>query len=76
VAVHAFLRGELPFTGIPRVIEATLATLPAVAVRHFSDLYEADAHAREVARSEATAVAREVATGEATAVARPEAGRA
>jgi hypothetical protein len=46
------------------VIEATLATLPAVAVRHFSDLYEADAQAREVAR------------GEATAVARPEAGRA
>jgi 1-deoxy-D-xylulose-5-phosphate reductoisomerase len=50
VAVHAFLRGELPFTGIARVIESTLAELPARPVRHFSDLYEADSHAREVAK--------------------------
>jgi 1-deoxy-D-xylulose-5-phosphate reductoisomerase len=50
VAVHAFLRGELPFTGIARVIESTLAELPAHPVRHFADLYAADAEAREVAR--------------------------
>jgi 1-deoxy-D-xylulose-5-phosphate reductoisomerase len=50
VAVHAFLRGELSFTGIARVIESTLAELPARPLRHFSDLYEADAEAREVAR--------------------------
>jgi 1-deoxy-D-xylulose-5-phosphate reductoisomerase len=50
VAVHAFLRGELPFTGIARVIESTLAELPARPVRHFSDLYAADGEAREVAR--------------------------
>jgi 1-deoxy-D-xylulose-5-phosphate reductoisomerase len=50
VAVHAFLCGELSFTGIARVIESTLAELPARPVRHFSDLYEADAQAREVAR--------------------------
>jgi 1-deoxy-D-xylulose-5-phosphate reductoisomerase len=50
VAVHAFLRGELPFAGIARVIESTLAEMPAQPVRHFSDLYEADSHAREVAR--------------------------
>ena len=50
VAVHAFLAGDLSFTGIPRVIESTLAELPAQPVRHFSDLYAADAHAREVAR--------------------------
>jgi 1-deoxy-D-xylulose-5-phosphate reductoisomerase len=50
VAVHAFLRGELPFTGIARVIDSTLAELPARPVMHFSDLYEADAQAREVAR--------------------------
>jgi 1-deoxy-D-xylulose-5-phosphate reductoisomerase len=50
VAVHAFLRGELSFTGIARVIDSTLAGLPARPVRHFSDLYEADAEAREVAR--------------------------
>jgi len=50
VAVHAFLRGELSFTGIARVIESTLAELAARPVRHFSDLYEADSQAREVAR--------------------------
>jgi 1-deoxy-D-xylulose-5-phosphate reductoisomerase len=50
VAVHAFLRGELSFTGIARVIESTLAELPARPVRHFSDLYAADSEAREVAR--------------------------
>jgi 1-deoxy-D-xylulose-5-phosphate reductoisomerase len=50
VAVHAFLRGELSFTGIAQVIESTLAELPAQPVRQFSDLYEADAQAREVAR--------------------------
>jgi 1-deoxy-D-xylulose-5-phosphate reductoisomerase len=50
VAVHSFLRGELAFAGIAHVIESTLAELPAQPVRHFSDLYDADSHAREVAR--------------------------
>ena len=50
VAVHAFLAGDLSFTGIPRVIESTLSELPAQPVRHFSDLYAADAQARDVAR--------------------------
>jgi 1-deoxy-D-xylulose-5-phosphate reductoisomerase len=50
VAVHAFLRGQLSFTGIARVIESTLGELPARPVRHFSDLYEADTQAREIAR--------------------------
>src|SRR5215211_7000432 len=64
VAVHGFLAGELSFTGIARVIEGTLAELPARPVRHFADLYDADAEAREVAR------------GKAGPVARPEAERA
>ena len=50
VAVHAFLAGDLSFTGIPRVIESTLSELPTQPVRHFSDLYSSDAQAREVAR--------------------------
>ncbi len=50
VAVHAFLRGELSFPGIARVIESTLSELPARPVRHFSDLYQADSEAREIAR--------------------------
>jgi 1-deoxy-D-xylulose-5-phosphate reductoisomerase len=50
VAVHAFLADDLSFTGIPRVIESTLSELPVQPVRHFSDLYLADAQGREVAR--------------------------
>jgi 1-deoxy-D-xylulose-5-phosphate reductoisomerase len=50
VAVHAFLRGELAFTGIAAVIESTLSEMPARPVRHFSDLYRADDEAREIAR--------------------------
>ncbi|HEX2232002.1 MAG TPA: 1-deoxy-D-xylulose-5-phosphate reductoisomerase [Thermoleophilaceae bacterium] len=50
VAVHAFLRGELSFTGIARVIESTLAELPPRPLREFSDLYAADSEARAVAR--------------------------
>ena len=50
VAVHAFLTGDLSFTGIARVIESTLSELPSQPVRHFSDLYAADTQAREVAR--------------------------
>jgi 1-deoxy-D-xylulose-5-phosphate reductoisomerase len=50
MAVHAFLRGALGFNGIARLIEGTLAELPARPVRHFSDLYRADGEAREVAR--------------------------
>ena len=58
VAVHAFLRGELSFTNIAGVIESTLSELPARPVRHFSDLYGADAEAREVARGKARPSAR------------------
>jgi 1-deoxy-D-xylulose-5-phosphate reductoisomerase len=50
IAVHAFLAGELSFLGIAEVIEQTLAALPERPVRHFSDLYAADAEAREQAR--------------------------
>ena len=49
VAVAAFLDGELPFTGIPEVIERSLESIPARPVGHFSDLYRADADAREQA---------------------------
>jgi len=50
IAVHAFLNGGLPFLGIADVIAQTLASLPERPVRHFSDLYAADAEARERAR--------------------------
>ncbi|HKP89656.1 MAG TPA: 1-deoxy-D-xylulose-5-phosphate reductoisomerase [Thermoleophilaceae bacterium] len=50
VAVAAFLAGELPFTGIAEVVARALAALEPGPVRHFSDLYRADAAARETAR--------------------------
>jgi 1-deoxy-D-xylulose-5-phosphate reductoisomerase len=50
IAVHAFLDGGLPFLGIAAVIGRTLAAVPGRPVRHFSDLYAADAEARERAR--------------------------
>jgi 1-deoxy-D-xylulose-5-phosphate reductoisomerase len=50
VAVHAFLGDRLGFLDIARVIERALDELPARQVRHFSDLYEADAEARGLTR--------------------------
>jgi 1-deoxy-D-xylulose-5-phosphate reductoisomerase len=49
VAVHAFLTGRLPFTGIAEVIDATLQELPGGPVRAFESLFEADRGARELA---------------------------
>ena len=50
VAVEAFLDGRIPFTGIPEVIERTLEAIPGGPVRHFEDLFDVDAAAREHAR--------------------------
>jgi len=50
IAVQAFLDRQIPFTGIADVIERALHEVPAEPVRHFSDLYRADAAARERAR--------------------------
>ena len=47
VAVAAFLDERIPFTAIPRIVEQTLAELPAVEPTHFQDLYAVDAEARE-----------------------------
>ena len=49
VAVHAFLEGELAFSGIAEVIEEALDALPPRPVGHFTDLYRADEEAREAA---------------------------
>jgi 1-deoxy-D-xylulose-5-phosphate reductoisomerase len=46
VAVHAFLDGRIPFTGIADTIEGVLAEMPAAPVGHFDDLFAADAEAR------------------------------
>jgi 1-deoxy-D-xylulose-5-phosphate reductoisomerase len=50
VAVEAFLAGELSFPGIAEVVERALDDIEVQPVRHFSDLYRADAEARGRAR--------------------------
>jgi 1-deoxy-D-xylulose-5-phosphate reductoisomerase len=48
VAVQAFLDGQLPFTGIPEMIERALETVETQPLTSFDDLYLADAEARRV----------------------------
>jgi 1-deoxy-D-xylulose-5-phosphate reductoisomerase len=50
VAVQAFLDGEIGFTAIAEVIDRALDAHEPGPVRHFSDLYRADAEARIGAR--------------------------
>jgi 1-deoxy-D-xylulose-5-phosphate reductoisomerase len=50
VAVDAFLRDELAFLAIPRIIEATLEKMPHTAVDSLAALLEIDQVARECAR--------------------------
>jgi len=49
IAVHAFLRGRLPFLGIAEVVETALERLEPQPVRAFDSLYEADREARALA---------------------------
>jgi 1-deoxy-D-xylulose-5-phosphate reductoisomerase len=51
VAVQAFLARRLPFTGIGRVIETTLAKCEAGAARDLDAVLDADSRARRVADS-------------------------
>jgi 1-deoxy-D-xylulose-5-phosphate reductoisomerase len=57
VAVQAFLDDEIRFTAIAEVIERALDAHEPGPVRHFSDLYRADAEARIGARELIEAVA-------------------
>jgi 1-deoxy-D-xylulose-5-phosphate reductoisomerase len=51
VAVAAFLDGRLPFLGIPEIVQRTLESVEAPAVRDLPDLLLVDAEARRVAES-------------------------
>jgi len=57
IAVHAFLNGRLPFTGIAQVIEHTLHELGGTPVHSFETLYAADADARERAEERVAVLA-------------------
>jgi len=49
VAVHAFLREEIPLTRIPVVIEKTMERLPSLKIRSITECMEFDRKARQVA---------------------------
>ncbi|HSJ95157.1 MAG TPA: 1-deoxy-D-xylulose-5-phosphate reductoisomerase [Gaiellaceae bacterium] len=49
VAVEAFLAGELPFTGIPEVVERTLSAVGTPPAAGLDELVDRDAEARRVA---------------------------
>jgi 1-deoxy-D-xylulose-5-phosphate reductoisomerase len=51
VAVEAFLQGAIPFTGIPRTIEAVLASTPEAHPETIAGVLAADGEAREQARA-------------------------
>jgi 1-deoxy-D-xylulose-5-phosphate reductoisomerase len=51
VAVAAFLDRQLPFLGIPAVIEKTLAAMPRLRPSSISDILAADREARRLARA-------------------------
>ncbi len=51
IAVAAFLAGDLPFLGIPQMIERVLALTPAANPGSIAEVLAADAAARETAQS-------------------------
>ena len=52
VAVAAFLQRQIPFPGIPEVVENVLARMPGVKFARMDDVLAADAEARRVAKEE------------------------
>jgi 1-deoxy-D-xylulose-5-phosphate reductoisomerase len=58
VAVAAFLDGELPFLGIPDVVERTLSAVQAPPARDLEELVAVDGEARRVAGALTTELVR------------------
>jgi 1-deoxy-D-xylulose-5-phosphate reductoisomerase len=57
VAVAAFLAGEIPFTGIPELVDRVLGAVAAPPPAHFADLFDRDREARETAERELRSLA-------------------
>ena len=60
VAVEAFLRGSLPFTGIPKVVERVMRQTPVGELASLADVLECDREARDRARVAVEASGRSV----------------
>jgi 1-deoxy-D-xylulose-5-phosphate reductoisomerase len=57
VAVAAFLERQIPFLGIPEVVESVLARTLRVKIEKMDDVLAADAEARRIAREEVNRLA-------------------
>jgi len=57
VAVAAFLERQIPFLGIPEVVEKVLERTPRVKIEKMDDVLAADAEARRIAKEEVNRVA-------------------
>jgi len=57
VAVAAFLARQIPFLGIPEVVEAVLGRTLGVRIEKMDDVLAADAEARRIAREEVSRLA-------------------
>ena len=56
VAVEAFLKGDLPFMGIPQTIERVLERTPGTDPADIGEVLQADGRARMLAREMVTGV--------------------
>jgi len=52
IAVAAFLERQIPFLGIPEVVEAVLSRTPRMRIETMDDVLAADVEARRIAREE------------------------
>jgi len=57
IAVAAFLEHQIPFLGIPEIVEAVLARTPRIRIEKMDDVLAADREARQIAKEEVSRLA-------------------
>jgi len=57
IAVAAFLEHQIPFLGIPEIVEAVLARTPRIRIEKMDDVLAADGEARRIAKEEVSCLA-------------------
>src|SRR5438128_12650297 len=57
IAVAAFLEHQIPFLGIPEIVEAVLDRTPRIRIEKMDDVLAADREARQLAKEEVSRLA-------------------
>jgi 1-deoxy-D-xylulose-5-phosphate reductoisomerase len=60
IAVAAFLEHQIPFLGIPEIVEAVLTRTPRIRIEKMDDVLAADREARRIAKEEVSRLASRV----------------